>query len=79
MVSSLVPYEFVLNLNEVLLVAQDVYSWSRHTPVRKCRVLILGQDPYHDDKQAHGLCFSVMRPVRPPPSLKNIYKELVTE
>ncbi len=40
------------------------------------RVLILGQDPYHDDGQAHGLCFSVKPPTKPPPSLRNIFKEL---
>ncbi|XP_032661325.1 uracil-DNA glycosylase isoform X2 [Chelonoidis abingdonii] len=40
------------------------------------KVVILGQDPYHGPSQAHGLCFSVQRPVPPPPSLENIYKEL---
>jgi uracil-DNA glycosylase len=40
------------------------------------KVLILGQDPYHDDNQAHGLCFSVRPGVKPPPSLKNIFREL---
>jgi uracil-DNA glycosylase len=39
-------------------------------------VLLLGQDPYHDDNQAHGMCFSVRRGVKVPPSLRNIYKEL---
>ena len=46
------------------------------TPLDKVRVVILGQDPYHGDGQAHGLCFSVKPGVRPPPSLINIYKEL---
>ncbi|GLT01980.1 uracil-DNA glycosylase [Sphingobium jiangsuense] len=46
------------------------------TPLDKVRVVILGQDPYHGAGQAHGLCFSVQRGVRPPPSLVNIYKEL---
>ncbi|MGD9810259.1 MAG: uracil-DNA glycosylase [Sphingobium sp.] len=46
------------------------------TPLDKVRVVILGQDPYHGEGQAHGLCFSVQRGVRPPPSLMNIYKEL---
>ncbi|KAI6645832.1 hypothetical protein LOD99_13091 [Oopsacas minuta] len=45
----------------------------------KVKVVILGQDPYHDDKQAHGLCFSVQKTVAIPPSLKNIYKELVND
>ena len=46
------------------------------TPLDKVRVVILGQDPYHGPGQAHGLCFSVPRGVRPPPSLVNIFKEL---
>jgi uracil-DNA glycosylase len=46
------------------------------TPLNQVRVVILGQDPYHGEGQAHGLCFSVQRGVRPPPSLQNIYKEL---
>ncbi|MBP6031284.1 MAG: uracil-DNA glycosylase [Sphingobium sp.] len=46
------------------------------TPLDKVRVVILGQDPYHGEGQAHGLCFSVQRGVRPPPSLANIFKEM---
>jgi uracil-DNA glycosylase len=46
------------------------------TPLESVRVVILGQDPYHGEGQAHGLCFSVRPGVRPPPSLANIYKEL---
>lgn len=46
------------------------------TPLENVRVVILGQDPYHGEGQAHGLCFSVQHGVRPPPSLMNIYKEL---
>lgn len=46
------------------------------TPLPRVRVVILGQDPYHGEGQAHGLCFSVRPGVRPPPSLVNIYKEL---
>lgn len=46
------------------------------TPLGQVRVVILGQDPYHGEGQAHGLCFSVQAGVRPPPSLKNIYKEM---
>ena len=45
-------------------------------PFDKVRVVIIGQDPYHDVNQAHGLCFSVQDGVRIPPSLENIYKEL---
>ncbi|WP_380875256.1 uracil-DNA glycosylase [Sphingomonas sp. DBB INV C78] len=46
------------------------------TPLDQVRVVILGQDPYHGEGQAHGLCFSVQPGVRTPPSLVNIYKEL---
>lgn len=49
------------------------------TPLDKVRVVILGQDPYHGEGQAHGLCFSVPKGVRPPPSLVNIYKELESD
>jgi len=49
------------------------------TPLANVRVVILGQDPYHGEGQAHGLCFSVQRGVRPPPSLVNIYKELQSD
>jgi uracil-DNA glycosylase len=42
-------------------------------------VVIVGQDPYHQPKQAHGLCFSVMKPVPPPPSLKNMYKNMIND
>ncbi|MEO7002811.1 MAG: uracil-DNA glycosylase [Ktedonobacterales bacterium] len=56
--------------------APDVFNALRYTPLDAVRVLILGQDPYHDDGQAHGLSFSVRPGVTPPPSLVNIYKEL---
>ncbi|KAK4923515.1 hypothetical protein LTR28_012496 [Elasticomyces elasticus] len=52
---------------------EDVYSWSRHTPLNTVKAVILGQDPYHNVNQAHGLCFSVRPPTPAPPSLKNIY------
>ncbi|KAH7336636.1 uracil-DNA glycosylase [Rhexocercosporidium sp. MPI-PUGE-AT-0058] len=58
---------------------EDVYSWSRHTPFNTVKVVILGQDPYHNDNQAHGLSFSVQSPTAAPPSLKNIYKALVRD
>ncbi|MCJ1307920.1 uracil DNA glycosylase [Agyrium rufum] len=51
----------------------EVYSWSRHTPLHSVKALIVGQDPYHNVNQAHGLCFSVRPPTPAPPSLKNIY------
>lgn len=49
------------------------------TPLDQVKVVILGQDPYHDDGQAHGLCFSVPKGIKVPPSLKNIFKELSTD
>ena len=51
----------------------------RHAPLDKVKVVILGQDPYHGEGQAHGLCFSVKPGVSVPPSLKNIYKQLRSE
>lgn len=50
-----------------------MYSWSRLTPLDRVKVVILGQDPYHNVNQAHGLCFSVRPPTPAPPSLKNIF------
>ncbi len=55
---------------------EDLFSAFRLTPPGKVRVLILGQDPYHDDGQAHGLAFSVRPGMKFPPSLRNIFKEL---
>ena len=55
---------------------KEVFAALHLTPYEKVSVLILGQDPYHDDGQAHGLCFSVRPEVAIPPSLQNIYKEL---
>ena len=57
----------------------DASARSRHTPLNTVKVVILGQDPYHNDNQAHGLCFSVRPPTAAPPSLKNMYKLLKTE
>jgi uracil-DNA glycosylase len=55
---------------------EDVFNALRYTPPERVSVLLLGQDPYHDDGQAHGLCFSVRPGIQPPPSLVNMYKEL---
>ncbi len=57
----------------------NVFSALRYTPYERVRVVILGQDPYHDIGQAHGLCFSVLPGVKTPPSLVNIYKELESD
>lgn len=55
---------------------EEVFAALHLTPYADTRVVILGQDPYHGPRQAHGLCFSVRRGVAAPPSLLNIYKEL---
>ncbi len=55
---------------------QDIFKAFWLTPFSKVKVVILGQDPYHGDGQAHGLCFSVPTGVPLPPSLQNIYKEI---
>ncbi|XP_026865103.1 uracil DNA glycosylase a isoform X2 [Electrophorus electricus] len=54
----------------------QVFTWTRMCEIEDVKVVVLGQDPYHGPNQAHGLCFSVQRPVPPPPSLVNMYKEL---
>jgi len=56
--------------------AMDIFNAFHFTPLSEVKVIILGQDPYHNEGQAHGLCFSVMPQVDIPPSLVNIYKEL---
>lgn len=56
--------------------ADDIFNAFHYTPLSQVKVVILGQDPYHNDGQAHGLCFSVKPDVEIPPSLQNIYKEL---
>lgn len=54
----------------------DIFNAFHLTPLPQVKVVILGQDPYHGEGQAHGLCFSVRPDVEIPPSLVNIYKEL---
>ena len=54
----------------------DIYNCFKYTPFDKLKVVLLGQDPYHNVNQAHGLCFSVKDGVERPPSLVNIFKEL---
>jgi uracil-DNA glycosylase len=57
----------------------EIFSAFHLTPLDQVKVVIIGQDPYHGENQAHGLCFSVKSGVRVPPSLKNIYKELKSD
>ena len=54
----------------------DIFICFKLTPLENVKAVILGQDPYHNEGQAHGLCFSVQDGVQPPPSLVNIYQEL---
>jgi len=65
--------------HEIFPPEADVFNALVETPRDQVRVLILGQDPYHDDGQAHGMCFSVRPGVTPPPSLKNIFRELKSD
>ena len=57
----------------------EFFNAFEHTPLERVKVVILGQDPYHGDGQAHGLCFSVQPGVAIPPSLQNIYREIHDE
>ena len=71
--------QFVANERAVATVyppADEVFAALHLTSYASTRVVILGQDPYHGPRQAHGLCFSVRRGVQVPPSLVNIYTEL---
>ena len=62
--------------NQVFPPANEVFNALNLTPLSQVKAVIIGQDPYHDVGQAHGLCFSVKPGVKVPPSLVNIYKEL---
>ena len=55
---------------------ENVMNSMKYTPYKKVKVVIVGQDPYHGEGEAHGLCFSVNPGIKVPPSLQNIYKEL---
>lgn len=73
-------YQFVLkeyNTHVIYPPSDDIFNAFHFTPLSKVKVLILGQDPYHGEHQAHGLCFSVLPDQKElPPSLQNIYQEL---
>lgn len=72
-------YQFVkmeYNTKQVFPASEDIFNAFHMTPLNKVRVVILGQDPYHNVGQAQGLCFSVKPDVEIPPSLVNIYQEL---
>ena len=72
-------YEFVkneYNTKQVFPPSDEIFTAFHLTPLSQVKVVIIGQDPYHGDGQAHGLCFSVKPDVEIPPSLVNIYQEL---
>lgn len=73
-------YEFVkqeYNTRVIYPPADDIFNALHFTPLKEVKVLILGQDPYHNERQAHGLSFSVLPEQKEiPPSLQNIYQEL---
>lgn len=72
-------YQFVkeeYNTRQIFPPSDDIFNAFHFTPLSRVKVVILGQDPYHEEGQAHGLCFSVKPGVEVPPSLVNIYKEL---
>lgn len=73
-------YQFVVkeyNTHVIYPPSDDIFNAFHFTPLSKVKVLILGQDPYHGEHQAHGLCFSVLPDQKElPPSLQNIYQEL---
>ncbi|MBQ8663236.1 MAG: uracil-DNA glycosylase [Eubacterium sp.] len=64
------------NTTKVFPAPDDIFTAFHLTPLKDVKVVIIGQDPYHNDGQAHGLCFSVKPEVDIPPSLVNIYQEL---
>jgi uracil-DNA glycosylase len=70
---------FCRNNHTVYPPPNDTFTALNWTPLDKVKVVIVGQDPYHGPNQAHGLCFSVKREQKIPPSLRNIYKELLTD
>lgn len=75
-------YEFVreeYKNNVVYPPSEEIFSALEHTPIDKVKIVLLGQDPYHEKGQAHGMSFSVKPGVKTPPSLQNMYKELRDE
>ena len=67
------------NTKQVFPPADEIFTAFHLTPLKDVKVVILGQDPYHNDGQANGLCFSVSENVKAPPSLKNIFKEIESD
>ena len=75
-------YNFVkeeYSTREIFPPSDKIFSALEHTSVKDVKVVIIGQDPYHEPGQAHGMSFSVLPGVKTPPSLQNMYKELNSE
>ncbi len=75
-------YDFVKDEYSKMMIyppADDIFNAFHFTPLKDVKVLLLGQDPYHNENQAHGLSFSVLPGNDTPPSLQNIYKELESD
>ena len=68
-----------LSGNKIYPKGSDIFNAFEQTPFANLKVVILGQDPYHGENQAHGLSFSVQKGITIPPSLRNIYKEMTTD
>ncbi len=68
--------EYLGSKHKIFPEMSNIFNALRYTDYNDVKVVILGQDPYHGEGQAHGLCFSVQRGTKPPPSLVNIFKEL---
>ena len=64
---------------QIFPAAKNIFNAFNLCPLDKVKVVIIGQDPYHEPGQAHGLCFSVLPPTPIPPSLQNIYKEIESD
>ena len=72
-------YQHILDLynKEIVYPPKEyIFNALKLTPYKEVKVVIVGQDPYHGEGEAHGLSFSVQKGIKVPPSLKNIYKEL---
>lgn len=65
--------------NKCFPLAENIFEAFNRATFDKVKVVVLGQDPYHGPRQAHGLCFSVYKDAKIPPSLKNIYKEIESD
>ena len=65
--------------NVIYPLKEDMFTALNLTPYKDVKVVIIGQDPYHEPNQAHGLAFSVLEGIKLPPSLKNIYKEIESD